>query len=78
MAPKKKSGTSAHPSTSKAPPPAATNATGDAEAHEDVDAAGDVVGVGGTVTTTPATGVGVGDAGGEQHQQHLDMRNPLA
>ena len=76
MAPKKKSGASAHPSTSKAPPPAASNAAGDAEAHEDVDAAGDVVGAGGTVTTSPAADTGMGDIGGEQHQQHLGGHTP--
>ena len=65
MAPKKKSGTSAHPSTSKAPPPTASNAVGDAEACETVNAAGDVVGVGGAITTSPASDMGVGDIGGE-------------
>ena len=44
MAPKKKSGILAHPSTSKAPPPAASNAMEDAKASEDMNAAGDVVG----------------------------------
>ena len=60
MAPKKKPGVAAHPSTSKAPPPAATNAVGDAEAHEDVGAAGDAVGAGDVITTSPAAETGAG------------------
>ena len=54
MAPKKKPGAAAHPSTSKAPPPAAADATLNAEVHEDVGAAGDMVGAGGVITTSPA------------------------
>ena len=70
MAPKKKSGVSAPPSTSKALAPVAANATGGAEACKDVDAAGDVVGAGGAVTTSPAADAGAGGAGLEQHQHH--------
>ena len=53
MAPKKKPGASAHLSTSKALPPAASDVAEDAEAHEDVGAAGDTVGAGSIVTTSP-------------------------
>jgi hypothetical protein len=76
MAPKKKPSAIAHPSTSKAPPPAATNAAGDTKVHESVDAAGAVVGAGGTITTSPAVEAGAGDAGEEQHQQHPDGHAP--
>nr|XP_020163445.1 guanine nucleotide-binding protein G(s) subunit alpha isoforms XLas-like [Aegilops tauschii subsp. strangulata] len=76
MAPKKRSRASAHPSTSKAPPPAASNAAGDAGAHKDVNAAGDVVGAGGAITTSPAADARAGDIGGEQHQQRLDVHAP--
>nr|XP_040249509.1 skin secretory protein xP2-like [Aegilops tauschii subsp. strangulata] len=69
MAPKKKPGATAHPSISKVPPPAATYAAGDAEAHEDVGTAGDAVDAGGGVTTSPAAETGAGSTGGEQHQQ---------
>ena len=48
MAPKKKSGTSVHPSTSNAHPPVASNAAGDTGARKDVEAAGVVAGAGGT------------------------------
>ena len=76
MAPKKKPGASTHPSTSKAPPPTSANTTGNAEAHEDVGAAGDAVGARGVVTTSPAAEEGVGGTGGEQHQQHPDGHAP--
>ena len=65
MAPKKKSSASAHPSTSKAPPPIATNATGGAEAREDVDATGDMVEAGGTITISLAAEAEAGGTGGE-------------
>ena len=58
MAPEKKSGTLAHPSTSKAPLPAASYAVVDAGARGDVDAARGVVGAGGTVTASPAADTG--------------------
>ena len=76
MAPKKKSDASAHPSTSKATLPAASGATGAAEAREGMDAAGDVVGAGGIVTTSPAADVGAEGIGGEQHQQRPDGYAP--
>ena len=76
MAPKKKPGPSAHPSTSKASPPVASNAVGSAEAHEDADAAGEVVGAGSTITTSPAVDIGVGGIGGEKHQQRPDGHTP--
>nr|XP_045083567.1 uncharacterized protein LOC123493666 [Aegilops tauschii subsp. strangulata] len=77
MAPKnKKFGPSAHPSTSKALPPAASNAMGDAEMSEDVSATGGVVGAGGAITTSPAAGTGTEDVGGEQHQQRLGGHAP--
>nr|XP_020181472.1 bile salt-activated lipase-like [Aegilops tauschii subsp. strangulata] len=76
MAPKKKSGAPAHPSTSKAPPPAASNAAGDTEAHKDVDAAVDVVGACGAITTPPAADAGARNTGGEQHQQRPDGHAP--
>ena len=65
MVPKKKFDALAHPSTSKAPPPAASNAAGGAEAREDADTAGDVVGVGGTTTISLGADARAGDAGGE-------------
>ena len=77
MVPKKTSGVLAQPSTSKAPPPTATNSTRGAEAREDVDAAWDVVGAGGTATASPTADAATGDTGGEQHQQHIDSRTPL-
>ena len=49
---------------------------GDAEAHEDVDAAGGEVGAGGAITTSPMAGTEVGGIGGEQHQQRLDGHAP--
>ena len=76
MAPKKKSGAAAHPFTSKAPPPAAAVAAGNAGAHEDVGDAGDVVGAGGVVTTSPMAEAGVGGTGEEQHQQHPSGHTP--
>nr|XP_020150573.1 mucin-1-like [Aegilops tauschii subsp. strangulata] len=77
MAPKKKkSGTSAKPSTSKAPPPAASNATGVAGTSEDVSAAGGVAGVGGAIATPPATDTGAEGVGGEQLQQRFDGQAP--
>ena len=59
MAPKKKFGASAQPSTSKAPPLVASYAMRDAEACEALDSAGDVVGAGDTVTTSLAVDTGV-------------------
>nr|XP_020171809.1 merozoite surface antigen 2, allelic form 2-like [Aegilops tauschii subsp. strangulata] len=76
MAPKKKPDPSAHPSTSKAPPSAASNTAGGVEAHEGADAAGDVVGAGGTDSTSPAADAGAGNTGGEQRQQHPDGHAP--
>ena len=76
MAPKKKSGTAAHPSTSKSPPPAAADGAGNVGAHKDVGAARDVVGAGGIVTTSPAAEVGAGGTGEEQHQQHPNSHAP--
>nr|XP_020153718.1 protein transport protein sec31-like [Aegilops tauschii subsp. strangulata] len=76
MVPKKKFGPSAHPSTSKAPPPAASNAAGDAEASEDVSAARGMVGVGGAITAPPMADPGAGDVGGEQHQHSLGGHAP--
>nr|XP_020148408.1 uncharacterized protein LOC109733595 [Aegilops tauschii subsp. strangulata] len=76
MAPKKKSGTSAHPSTSKAPPPVASNAARDAEASEDVNAARDVDGAGGAITTSLAADTGAGDIRGEHHHQRLHGHAP--
>ena len=76
MAPKKKSGASAHPSTSKALPLIATNDTGDAEAREDVDAIGDVVRAGSTITTYPVAKAGAGDTVGEEQQKHPDDHAP--
>nr|XP_020198596.1 uncharacterized protein LOC109784411 [Aegilops tauschii subsp. strangulata] len=76
MAPKKKSGHAAQPSTSKAPPPAASNVAGGAEAHEGADAAGEMVGAGGAITTSLAADAGVGGTGGEQHQQDHDGHAP--
>ena len=77
MAPKnKKSGPSDHPSTSKAPPLAASFASEDAGASEDVNPAGGMVGAGGTITTPPVADKGAGDVVGEQHQQHLGGHAP--
>ena len=77
MAPKKKkSGPSTHPSTSKAPPPAASGALEDAGASEDVNAAGGMVGAGGSIAAPPAADTGAGDVGGEHHQQRLDGHAP--
>nr|XP_020152208.1 uncharacterized protein LOC109737488 [Aegilops tauschii subsp. strangulata] len=73
---KKKSGPSAHPSTSRAPLPVASNAAGDAETSEDVSAAGGLAGAGGAITAPPAAHTGAGDVGGEQHQQLLDGHAP--
>lgn len=78
MAPKKKRASSAHPSTSKALPPVASNAAGGVEQREDTDAVGDVVGAGGTATTSPVADVGARGTGGEQHQEHLDGHALLA
>ena len=50
MVPKKKLAPSGHPSTSKAPLPAASNATGGAETHEGANATGCLAGAGGTAT----------------------------
>ena len=63
MAPKKKPGAANHPSTSKDPPPATFDASGNAGMREDVDAAGDVVAIGGVVTTSPTTEAGAGGTG---------------
>ena len=37
-----------------------------------MDAAGDVVGAAGAITTSPAAAMEAGDTGGEQHQERLD------
>nr|XP_020146557.1 mucin-1-like [Aegilops tauschii subsp. strangulata] len=77
MAPKKKkSGPLAQPSTSKAPPPAASDAAEDAEASEDVSAAGGVAGAGGATTTPPAADTGAEGVRGEQLQQCFDGQAP--
>nr|XP_020175246.1 bile salt-activated lipase-like [Aegilops tauschii subsp. strangulata] len=77
MAPNmKKSGPSAHPSTSKDPPPVASSASEGAEASKDVDASGGVTGAGDTITAPPAVDTGAGDVRGEQYQQRLDGHAP--
>ena len=63
MTPKKKPGAVAHPSTSRAPSHVAPDAAGATGTHEDVDAAGDVVAIGGVVTTSPTTEAGAGGTG---------------
>ena len=58
MAPKKKFGTTANPSTLKAPPTATADAMGNAETCEDVGTVGDVVGAGGVDNTSPMAEAG--------------------
>nr|XP_020174273.1 mucin-1-like [Aegilops tauschii subsp. strangulata] len=77
MAPKKKKfGPSAQPSTSKAPPPAASDAAGNASTSEDVSAAGGVAGAGGAIATPPALDTGAECVRGEQLQQRFDGQTP--
>nr|XP_020162259.1 uncharacterized protein LOC109747640 [Aegilops tauschii subsp. strangulata] len=77
MAPKKKkSGPSAHPSSSMALLPAASSASEDAGASEDVNAAGAMIGAGGAIATPLAADTGAGDVGGEQHRQCLGGHAP--
>nr|XP_020174274.1 uncharacterized protein LOC109759846 [Aegilops tauschii subsp. strangulata] len=77
MAPKKKKfGPSAQPSTSKAPPPAASDAVGDASTSEDVSAAGGMAGAGGAIATPPALNTGAEGVRGEQLQRHFDGQTP--
>ncbi|KAM3190662.1 hypothetical protein ACQJBY_068601 [Aegilops geniculata] len=77
MAPKKnKFGPSAQPSTSKAPPPAATDDVGDVGTSEDVSAAGGVAGAGSAIATPPTSDMGAEGIRGEQLQQRFDGQAP--
>ena len=70
MEPKKKPGAAAHPSASKATSHTAADAVGATGTHGDVDAAADVAGPSGIVTTSRVTETGAGGTEEEQHQQH--------
>ena len=63
-------------STSKALPPATVNVAGNAGAHEDADATGDVVDAGSIITTSPTADAGAGGTGDGQHQQHHNGHAP--
>ena len=76
MAPKKKPGAAAHTSTLKALSHAAAEAVGTTGMHGNMDAAMDVAGAGGLVTTSIAAKTGAGDTEEGQGQQHSSGHAP--
>ena len=72
----KKSGATAHPSTSKAPSHAATDIASVAAALGDTGAIGDATNAGGTIIVPSAAEAGTKNAGEGQHRQHPDGRVP--